>query len=267
MSFVTSADGTKIAYERMGEGPPLLLIHGCGVSRVLWESCTSRFVDNFTVYLFDRRGRGKSGDSETYSLERETEDILALIDTIGEPVAVFGHSFGANCALEAAKRSDHITKLVLYEPRIPVPPHDEGPDFAPELWEYVENGQEEHAKRQFFIEMVGSVPFTGDKLPEPVRRTPARTLAREITAAEGSTVGSDLPVSAPTLLLDAEESSAYFRDATKKIDKALSQSHITSLHNIGHETITDDIVIDPVLDFLTKSDSSGHAGADMKYAT
>ena len=75
----------------------------------------------FTVYALDRRGRGGSEDAQPYTIEREFDDVAATVNAIGEPVNVLGHSYGALCALEAALRTDHIRKLVLYEPPIPSP--------------------------------------------------------------------------------------------------------------------------------------------------
>lgn len=253
MDHITSADGTEIAYEHSGDGPPLVLVHGCGVSSVIWEPSLDRLTDHFTVYRFDRRGRGESGDSDQYSLQREAEDLLAVIDTIEEPVSVFGHSFGANVAYEGAKRSDHVENLVLYEPRVPTPPHDTKPEFAPELWTYVENGDERKAKREFFKEMVDMIPFNTNDFPDTVTQTPALTLAREIDAAEGTRLNPVPDISATVLLLDAEESPAYFRDATATISSYLPESKQRLLPGIGHETITEDTVIEPVIEFLTET--------------
>jgi pimeloyl-ACP methyl ester carboxylesterase len=116
MHTVTSKDGTRIAFWRSGAGPPLLLVHGA----IADHSTTWRFVlpeleRRFTVYAMDRRGRGGSGDSPTYALEREAEDIAAVIDSIGEPVNLLGHSYGGLCALEAARLTPNVRRLILYE--------------------------------------------------------------------------------------------------------------------------------------------------------
>ena len=113
---VTSKDGTPIAYWRSGEGPPLVLVHGTTADHSRWTPVLPAFEQRFTVCAVDRRDRGGSGDSEDYSIEREFEDVAAVVDSIGEPVDLLGHSYGAVCALEAALLTRNVHKLVLYEP-------------------------------------------------------------------------------------------------------------------------------------------------------
>src|SRR6266498_434312 len=105
MEAVKSKDGTPIAYERTGSGPPLVLVHGSTSD----HDTAYRFViplleRYFTVRALERRGRGDSGDGPSYSLERELDDVAAVIESAGEPVNLFGHGFGALVALEASQR-------------------------------------------------------------------------------------------------------------------------------------------------------------------
>ncbi len=117
MEFVTSTDGTTIAYERSGAGPPLVLVHGSLNDRNAWGLVVPAFAEHFTVYRMDRRGRGASGSPAEHAMHRQFEDILAVIDAAGEPVDLVGHSFGAHCALGAAALAPTMVKhLVLYEP-------------------------------------------------------------------------------------------------------------------------------------------------------
>jgi len=108
VKYLTSKDGTRIAYKQSGKGPPLLLIHGSGIDHTYWEPVTAKLERNFTVYTVDRRGRGESGDKEPYSIQWEFEDAAAIIDGISGPVDVVGHSYGALCALEAALLTKNI---------------------------------------------------------------------------------------------------------------------------------------------------------------
>lgn len=116
MQRVVSKDGTCLAVWRSGSGPPLLLVHGATYDHTTaWRFVVPEFERRFTVYAMDRRGRGASGDSPAYGLQREAEDVAAVIDAIGEPVNVLGHSYGALCAIEAALLSAHLRRLILYE--------------------------------------------------------------------------------------------------------------------------------------------------------
>ena len=99
MESIYSKDGTLIAFERGGSGPPLVVVHGTSANHNAWSAVLPAFNNVFTVYALDRRGRGLSGDGATYAIEREYEDIAAVIDSIGEPVDLCGHSYGALCAL------------------------------------------------------------------------------------------------------------------------------------------------------------------------
>jgi pimeloyl-ACP methyl ester carboxylesterase len=112
----TSRDGTSIAFWRTGHGPPLLLVHGTTADHTTtWRATGPLLEERFTVFAMDRRGRGGSGDSLAYALAREAEDVAAVVDAIGEPVDVLGHSFGALCALEATLLTNNVRRLILYE--------------------------------------------------------------------------------------------------------------------------------------------------------
>jgi pimeloyl-ACP methyl ester carboxylesterase len=129
---VTSADGTRIAYERSGSGPPLVLVHGSLNDHGIWAAVAPALAQHFTVYAMDRRGRGESGTSSEPELERQFEDVLAVIDAAGAPVDLIGHSFGAHCALGAAAMApERVKHLVLYEP----PPVDDVRSAVAEAFE------------------------------------------------------------------------------------------------------------------------------------
>ncbi|HUF09009.1 MAG TPA: alpha/beta hydrolase [Rhodothermales bacterium] len=114
--MVTSKDGTRIAFWRSGAGPPLLLIHGGTADHTTtWRFVRKEFERRFTVYAMDRRGRGGSGDSPEYDLLREAEDVAAVVDSIGGPANVLGHSYGALCAIEASLLTPNVRRLILYE--------------------------------------------------------------------------------------------------------------------------------------------------------
>jgi pimeloyl-ACP methyl ester carboxylesterase len=117
MSEVRSKDGTRIGYDQTGDGPPVILVDGALCSRAMgpMEALAARLADRFTVFRYDRRGRGESGDTLPYAVEREIDDLAALIEVAGGSAYVFGTSSGAALALEAANRALPIRKLALYE--------------------------------------------------------------------------------------------------------------------------------------------------------
>ncbi|OXM40419.1 alpha/beta hydrolase, partial [Amycolatopsis thailandensis] len=117
MSTVTSQDGTTIAYTRTGSGPAVILVDGAMCHREFGPAAplAAELAPHFTVYTYDRRGRGESGDTEPFSVAREVEDLAALIEEAGGTAHVYGISSGAALALEAAKAGLPITKLAVYE--------------------------------------------------------------------------------------------------------------------------------------------------------
>lgn len=125
MEMIRSADGTLIAVEVRGEGPPLLLLSGGSADHHNWDRVTPSLATRVTSYCVDRRGRGESDDRSEPGgddLAREVEDINAVIDHVGEPMHVLGHSGGAVCALEAALQGADVRALMLYEPPLNVSP-------------------------------------------------------------------------------------------------------------------------------------------------
>lgn len=116
---VRSKDWTMITFWKSGSGPPLVLIHGSTADHTRWHLILPELEQMFTVYAVGRRGRGKSTDAVEYCVEREFEDIVAVVNEIGQPVNLPGHSFGVFCSLEAALFMENINKLIPYEPQAP----------------------------------------------------------------------------------------------------------------------------------------------------
>ena len=185
---LTSLDGTPLAYWRSGEGPPLVLVHGTTADQSRWTPVLPAFERRFTVYAIDRRGRGGSGDPDDYAIEREFEDVAAVVDSLGEPVFLLGHSYGALCALEAALLTRNVRKLVLYEP--PMDVTDEGinpPGMVGRLEALLEAGDRDEVVATMLREVAG-VPPEGVEymrsLPAwQARVAAAHTIPRELTAA------------------------------------------------------------------------------------
>jgi pimeloyl-ACP methyl ester carboxylesterase len=116
METVRSADGTQIAFDRTGEGPPLIVVGGALSDRTAAGPLAAQLAPSFTVFAYDRRGRGDSGDTPPYAVQREVDDLAALIDAGGGSAFVFGHSSGAALAIEAVVGGLPVTKLAVYEP-------------------------------------------------------------------------------------------------------------------------------------------------------
>ena len=140
MPTVTSNDGTQIAYDSVGSGPPLILVAGATQYRAV-DQTTSELArllaaGGFRVINYDRRGRGDSGDTQPYAVEREIEDIEALVTEAGGEASLFGMSSGAVLAAEAAARGVPVTKLLMYEP--PMVLDDSGPPPQPDYVEKIE---------------------------------------------------------------------------------------------------------------------------------
>lgn len=203
----TSSDGTPIAYERGGAGPPLVVVHGTTSDHSTWELVLPELQEHFTVYSMDRRGRGESGDGggAGYDIEREFEDVVAVIDSIGEAACLIGHSYGAICALEAALRSGLVHRLVLYEGTFPVPAGTElyPPEALDKVRSELEAGDHEGALTTFYraivlmspeeIEMLRSLPTWpargGPGSHHPPRDARLRELRRPLRAREAGQPG------------------------------------------------------------------------------
>jgi pimeloyl-ACP methyl ester carboxylesterase len=128
MQKVTSKDGTQIAFEKSGKGPALVIIGGSLADHNFYSKLADELSKHYTVYNFDRRGRGESGDTQPYAVEREVEDVAALIANAKKPVFLYGHSAGSALALRAAAAGLDIAKLVLADP--PFTPHSDNDEEA-----------------------------------------------------------------------------------------------------------------------------------------
>ena len=238
---VTSSDGTKIAFDRTGSGPPLVLVHGTAGDRGDWRSVRPLLSEYFTVFALDRRGRGQSGDADPYALEREFEDIAAVVDSIDQPVTLFGHSFGGLCSLEAALLTDNLERLVLYEPLVPV---DEGVLVSGETLDRLETllSREERdaALTMFLQEMVGVSEREIDAIkggPEwqagvaAVPTVPRETRALNEYLFDPSRFAN---LECNTILLLGEESPEYLQHFTEVVAEALPHRRVVSLSGQGH---------------------------------
>lgn len=260
MDTITSTDGTTIAVERTGSGPPMVLVHGTTLDRASWNLVRPRFEDQFAVYAMDRRGCGESGDADTYELEREFEDVLAVIESIDSPVTLVGHSFGALCAIEAALRTETLRELVLYEP-----PIDQGlgtESVLAEMKTLLDDGANEQALELFLREFAGATSADIDEArsePDWQERVDAAHTAyrepHEIEQHEFDTARySD--ISTPTLLVSGTESPPHLQAKIDELADILPNSRVAILEGEGHGGIgtAPDRFVDEVLAFTRRSD-------------
>jgi pimeloyl-ACP methyl ester carboxylesterase len=245
----TSTDRTTIAYQRSGDGPPLVLVHGTAADHRRWAPVLPAFEQQFTVCAIDRRGRGGSGDATTYAVEREFDDLAAVVDSLGEPVHLLGHSYGALCALEAALRARAVRSLMLYEPGIEVAGEEIYPSVTIDRLEaLLAAGDRDAVVTTTMHEVAGLSPQVVEQLrAQPAwqaRVAAAHTIPRELRAVKAYQFAParfrDLRV--PTLLLVGGASPAAFRTTVQAVDAALPDSRLVVLPGQGHaamDTATD----------------------------
>lgn len=259
MDKIISRDGTPIAYHRRGAGPPLVLVHGAGAANpVAWTAVLPALEERFCIYALDRRGRGGSGDGRTYAMEREFEDIAAVVESLGEPAHLLGHSFGGICALEAASLTRNVRKLVLYEPGIPLPGVPLFPEgFVDRLQALLDAGDPQGALTALYGKVITPLELEHLRASPtwPERVASAHTLPRELRGLESYTFDAqrfkDLRI--PTLLLLGGDSPETERAATEALDTVLPNSRIAVMPGQQHVAMytAPDLFLHEVLTFLT----------------
>ena len=167
MYTVTTTDGANLACWPSGSGPPLLLVHGSISDRTIWDGIRPRLESRFTVHVVNRRGRDGSTSLEVVDLEREFRDVAAVVDAIGEPVHLLGHSFGAHCALGATLHTNRVRSLMLFEPPAPNPVLG---GVATQLRELIDGGRTQDALEAFLAAGPGEPPEN----IEILKRSPLR---------------------------------------------------------------------------------------------
>lgn len=238
MQTVTSADGTRIAYEQRGDGPPLVLLHGGGTHRY-WSPLAPHFVDDYTVVTPDRRGRGESGDREDYAIQREVEDARAVADAVDGDPFVVGHSFGGLQALEAARGVD-VAGVAAYEPAYLVGDYREQADLAARMRERLDEGDREGAMKRHLAEVVhgGDVEdldaWLADWPAWPDCVAHVENTVRMDRALEDHELPETLAVEAPALLLTGTGGPPHLRDSVRAAHDALPRSRFVEFDGLGH---------------------------------
>ncbi|MFL5685571.1 MAG: alpha/beta fold hydrolase [Chloroflexota bacterium] len=250
--LVRSADGTAIAVFGSGPGdvggdaPALVLVHGAAADHTTFRVIGPRLAERYAVHAIDRRGRGGSGDTTPYAIEREFEDVAAVAESIasetGDRIAVIGHSYGGRCALGAALLTDAIGEVVCYE-GAPTPPGVDYGDagLADELAKLDRAGQPALLLEAFLRRVVGMdgaaiAAYQADPI-WPLRVAAAHTIPRELMA-EGRSGAAGLEslarVRQPVLQVLGGDSRPEFAAATAALDERLANGIVAVIPGARH---------------------------------
>lgn len=243
MQRVTSKDGTKIAYDKVGNGPVVILVLGALNSRKSGAKLAKLLASHFTVISYDRRGRGDSADNAPYAPRCEVEDIVALIEEVGGPVYLYGHSSGGAVALEAAiKLGKQVKKLAIYEVpyALDVDARKAAKEYNKKLKKLISAGRKGDAVA-LFMQFIGM----SDKQIQAMKRLPMWRGLEAIapTLAYDSDVlgeGHSLPtsrvagISSPTLVMNGGAGTPPMGEAAQALSKAIPNAQLRTLEGQTH---------------------------------
>jgi pimeloyl-ACP methyl ester carboxylesterase len=247
MRTVTSKDGTTIAFDRSGKGPALILVVGAFNDRATGAPLARFLAKHFTVFNYDRRGRGESGDTALYAIEREIEDLDVLIAQAGGSAYVFGYSSGATLAVRAAAHGLAISKLALYDPP---PTGAKAGELAPQLTELIAADRRGDAVELFQTEAVGipvavvaqmrNAPF------RPALEKMAHTLVYESMILRSLPTGMIASIRVPTLVISGEQNPEVMRQVAQSLAESLPDGRYRTLNGQSHDIVPP--VLRPVLE-------------------
>jgi pimeloyl-ACP methyl ester carboxylesterase len=256
-SYVTSRDGTRIAFDRLGHGPPVVVVGGLFCDRRTTEPLAERLAERFSVINYDRRGRGESGDTAPYAVQREIEDLAAVVDGAGGAAAVYGHSSGAGLALESAARGLDVTRLVLHEP--PYGSDDEesrrgARELAQQVRSALAADRRADAIELFFAASGMPPELVAGLSSDPKMLAIAPTMPYDFEVMgdlEGGTIPEERvrAISCPTLVLAGGASPDFFRQAAARIAELLQRPSYMELEGHDHAAPAD-VVAPVVAEFL-----------------
>lgn len=249
MNHVTSKDGTTIGFDRLGDGPPVILVCGGSVDRMSNAGVAAILSSSFTIYNYDRRGRGISGDTLPYAVEREVEDIDAVVVAAGGSACLYGTSSGAGLALIAAGRlGGKITKLALWEPPYIIdeaarPPADQVAQYEAMLAE----GRRGDAAEYFMAKVVRMpAEFVAMAKSQPwwaAQKALAHTLSYDATVMGDYSLPIEraASVTAPTLVIAGAASFPFMLETAHALGAAFPNGQVRVLegqeHNVAPEAI------------------------------
>ncbi|HEY7735463.1 MAG TPA: alpha/beta hydrolase [Candidatus Limnocylindrales bacterium] len=246
MDVVRSADGTGIAlFDLGGSGRPVILVHGASADHTTWRVSGPILARGRRVIGLDRRGRGASGDTQPYSIEREFDDLAAAAEELAGsgrgPVDVVGHSFGGRVALGAALRTEAIRRLVVYESAPPVATDAYQPaGLVRRLRELADSGDGDELLSAFLLEVVGMSQGDLDAYrADPIwatRAAAAPTIVRELEAESAPAASLDAlgGVRQPVLQVVGGQSRSAFQRATQALDLRLADGRVVTIPGARH---------------------------------
>ena len=258
MSKVLSKDGTPIAFDRSGQGPALIIVAGATATRANTGESWVNLSPGFTVFSYDRRGRGESGDTAPYAVEREVEDIDALITEAGGTAFVIGLSSGAVLALEGAQMlPGRILKLAVYEPpfiidnsRPPIPD-----DYVTTLNKLIAEDRRDEAVEYFMVKAIGISPedvayMRNSPMWETIKKVAHTipydgTIMGDTMSGNPSSIRKYASVTVPTLVMDGGNSPAFMHHGAEELTKILPNAQHRRLAGQDHSVAGD--VLMPIL--------------------
>lgn len=257
---MTSADGTVIAYEQQGSGPALIIVDGAMSTRGGKAALRALLAPQLTVFGYDRRGRGDSGDTLPYAVDREIKDIQALIEVAGGTAALYGHSSGAALALDAALQpGGGVSKIAVYEA-----PYNDDP-AAQQAWRrYLEQLAEALAEGRhgdavaLFMAYVGTPAEQIDGMRQqdfwPAMAALGPTLAYDHTAILGKDAavpaGRAARLSVPALVMYGTASFPFMAETARKLQRAMPHGELRAMEGQGHD-VSPATLAPALLEFLT----------------
>jgi len=247
MDKIISKDGTSIAFDRTGKGSALVLVDGafCYRGYGVTPELVPLLSDFFTVYSYDRRGRGESSDIEPYSINNEVEDLKKIIEQTGEEPFICGFSSGAALLIQGIEKGIKVKKIALFEPPyVAVSPDDKVPpdDAEMKLTNFVRQGKRGEAVKYFLTNVMGMSGIAvflfkqfGKSLWEK-NESVANTLSYDVAVMGNYSVPKKITASinVPTIVIGGENSPRNLRKAVEAVAQSIPQSHIKLLKGQNH---------------------------------
>lgn len=243
MDFVTSSDGTRIGYATQGSGPPLLFVGGAFSDHSTGAALAAALAPHFAVFTYDRRGRGKSGDAPTYAVQKELDDIAALLATAGSDAPLLGFSSGAMLVLESARQGTARGPLIVIEPPYLLDDSRARPplDFPARLTALIQAGKRGEAVELFQADFIG--------IPRPVveqlRHAPFRPWLESLahTTAYDASIAGDLSldptlpaaIRQPVLTMAGTESTPFLLATARRLAETLPDGRFVGIDGMNHD--------------------------------